>query len=199
MILLVILALSHLLTPDVSPAPNPYLGQVRAWPVTPSVDGVDETPEQWQHRSSNIAQAIAEVDVRGPIPLPALRSAVLVVWHRESGFARDVHAGKRGRNGSDGGRAACLGQLHRNRKLTADKWQATKGTDLEATKRCALWTARALQSAAATCRFNGSRQSWRRVFRQYGTGNGDCDPDQATGHSRSEIERRAQLMMRRYE
>lgn len=195
MILIVVLTIGSLLTFNMAPAKNPYLAHVRAVAVTPNADGSTETPEQREKRSKNIAQVVSEVDVAGPIPVPLLRKAVLVVWRRESGLAQDVHAGKPGRNGSDRGRAACMGQLHANRKLTRELWMATKGISLEATRLCARWTAKALQSAAATCRFNGGRQAWRKVFRQYGTGNGDCRPDNAHGHSLFEINRRAQLMV----
>lgn len=166
---------------------NKIYETIKTWPVSASVKGVAETEEEQLARKATLSLAIGHTYEPGPIPEQLLHVAVMVVWHRESGFALDVHSGGRGRAGSDGGRAACFGQLHRNRVLTRAHWESTKGLSLEATANCAKWTAWALQYSAKLCRWDGTDAGWMRTLRQYGSGSGDCDPTKATLRSQKEM------------
>src|SRR5690606_35641666 len=170
---------------------------IAEWPIGPSADGYVESPEEASTRKWDIAlAALAGSSTRGPIPQRQLLALILVTWHGESRFALDVHRGEPGIWGSDDGRAACLGQLHSNARLPREAWEATKGTDIEATTNCAMATARALQSAAATCRYDGSERSIHRTLRQYGSGTGDCNPALASDLSLSRILKRTTRAMR---
>jgi hypothetical protein len=163
---------------------------IKGWPVSASAKGYTETKEDELIRKATMSLAIGHTYEPGPIPEQMLQIATLVVWHGESGFALDVHSGGRGRAGSDGGKAACMGQLHRNRVLTRPHWESTKGLTLEATLNCAQWTAWALQYSAKLCKWDGTDEGWRRTLRQYGSGSGDCDPEKATPRSIKETKRR---------
>lgn len=103
----------------------------------------------------------------------ALRAATLAVWYRETRFAKDVHAGKPGYYGSDGGRAKCLGQIHASGLVPLEEWETLGGTDVEATSRCARATMRLLVFKAERCGLTKealSRESVARLFDAYGTG-----------------------------
>lgn len=169
--------------------------QIKDWPTHRSTkDFEPETLDEKLARKGTISLAIGHTYVPGPISERSLHIAMMVVWHGESGFAQDVHAGWRGRSGSDGGRAACFGQLHQNKVITHEVWESTKGVSLEATMNCAHWTAWMLQAAARKCQYNSSVESWARVLRQYGSGTGDCDPSKANERSQKEIARRVKLI-----
>lgn len=183
------------------PPPDVTVSTVAAtiadWPIGASLDGYIETKGQASARKLDIATAaLTGSSVPGPIPQRQLLALILVTWHGESRFALDVHRGEPGIWGSDDGRAACLGQLHSNARLPREAWEATKGTDLEATTNCAIATARALQSAAATCGYDGAEYSIHRVLRQYGSGTGDCNPALASDLSLSRILKRTTRAMR---
>lgn len=117
-------------------------------------------------RVGNIAQAIAsETDD------PRMAFAALTKWWWESGrFLRAVHAGElRG----DGGKAACLGQLHQTLGwVSRPEWLASQGTDLDATRVCARITVRVLRMHADRCRIAGpwSEHQVAQIFGAYGTG-----------------------------
>ncbi len=138
--------------------PRPWYGP------NSEADGALETPQQYSRRVETLAQALAEatVVVRGngharTVPVDwrwgrkALTAAVLTHWYEESRFALEVHAGtKHPVWTQDVGRATCLGQLHAG-LVPADDWAKLAGTDADATRRCALWSARALTRMALYC------------------------------------------------
>lgn len=149
-----------------------------------------EEPSALAERYRTIARAVEQVgEVKGPFPVTRLKLAVLVTWYGESRFGKDVHEGKLSRWGSDTGKAACFGQLHQNRLLDAEAWEAMKGTSLEATTNCAIETAKALQRMARMCAYNGTAASLQSVLRAYGSGE-DCVYANANDRSRMRIDER---------
>lgn len=125
-----------------------------------------EPPAARLARVENIAEAIADEtdDSR-------LAFAALTKWWWESGrFLRAVHAGElRG----DGGKAACLGQLHQTLGwVSRPEWLASQGTDLDATRVCARITIRVLRMHADRCRLTRpwSEPQVAQLFGAYGTG-----------------------------
>lgn len=117
-------------------------------------------------RIENIATALAEEtdDTR-------LAFAALTKWWWESGrFDPAVHAGK---TRGDGGKAACLGQLHQVRGwVSRAEWLASQGTGLAATRVCARITIRVLGMHADRCRLARpwSEPQVAQLFGAYGTG-----------------------------
>lgn len=117
-------------------------------------------------RIENIATALAEETDNAPLAFAALTK-----WWWESGrFDRGVHAGK---TRGDGGKAACLGQLHQvHGWVSRAEWLASQGTDLAATRVCARITIRVLRMHGDRCRLT---QPWSepqvaQLFGAYGTG-----------------------------
>lgn len=117
-------------------------------------------------RLDTIAQALAaETDDQ------RLAIAALTKWWWESGrFLREVHSGKlRG----DGGKAACLGQLHQTLGwVSRAEWLASQGTSLDATRVCARITIRVLTMHSDRCRLERpwSAHQVAQLYGAYGTG-----------------------------
>lgn len=117
-------------------------------------------------RVGNIAQAIASETDDAPLAF-----ATLTKWWWESGrFLRAVHAGElRG----DGGKAACLGQLHQTLGwVSRSEWLASQGTDLAATRVCARITIRVLSMHSDRCRLTRPWSEYQvaQLFGAYGSG-----------------------------
>lgn len=125
-----------------------------------------EPPSDRLVRVENIAEAIAaETDDS------RLAFAALTKWWWESGrFLRAVHAGElRG----DGGKAACLGQLHQTLGwVSRPEWLASQGTSLDATRVCARITIRVLSMHSDRCRLSQQWSEYQvaQLFGAYGTG-----------------------------
>lgn len=139
--------------------------QPRAWYDEGSeAEGARETQAAYEHRIGLMAKALAEVTVdqredgtARTLPVmwrwgrKTIAAAVLTHWYEESRFALEVHAGTEHPVWTqDVGRATCLGQLHVG-LVPSNDWARLAGTDLEATKLCARWSARALTRMALYC------------------------------------------------
>jgi hypothetical protein len=125
---------------------------------------VAESDVQYRDRIAVIVRAVAEAtavprkDGTYAVVPPTWRwhrttlaAAVLTHFYEESRFALEVHAGEEHPVWTqDDGRARCLGQLHAG-FVPSHNWQELAGLDLDATKRCVLWTARALTRMALYC------------------------------------------------
>lgn len=118
-------------------------------------------PESGWDYYARVATMSAAIAAEAPDEQTA--RAVLVVWHGESGFRLDVHAGD---YLGDGGRAACNGQLHASGWVPPAEWQTLAGVSLEASQRCAAATVRVLSRFRRWC------GSWAGAFSAYATGQG---------------------------
>lgn len=162
-----------------------------SWAVT------DQEPkEAREERAGVMSRALAEaVEELAPPSKKALLAAAITQWSSESRFSLEVHQGLPTRWGSDEGRAKCFGQIHVRgvgirrtpgealpefRIRQKEVWNSLTGTDLEATKQCALATMRALTSHFRRC------GSWELAFTAYATG-GVCA-------STAEAKKRMELM-----
>lgn len=102
----------------------------------------------------------------------ALVAMTLTIFQRETRLSRVVHAGGRGKYGSDEGRAKCLGQLHKNNRLTEDIWKTLGGIDYDSTRRCARWTMKMIIAQQKTCAQGPLNDATLRAsFEAYGAGN----------------------------
>lgn len=90
---------------------------------------------------------------------------MLTIIRHESNLEYYVHAGLPSPIGTqDGGRARCLGQIHRVPTWwTYDEWRALAGTSYRATVRCVHAIQRVLDYHARRC--NASRHTWSGVGR----------------------------------
>lgn len=132
--------------------------------------GDREPASERQARLGTIAQAVAEEakDVEEAAELLATTYEEGQRWHSL------VHSGKlRG----DGGKAACLGQLHAHYVwFPRAEWQASMGAGLEATRVCIRGSARFLRYYEKCHRpWMGVEDRLARSFAGYGTGT-TCDP-----------------------
>jgi len=146
------------------------LKQPRPWYKPGSdADGALESSDDYVRRVATSVRALSDVtlgyDSKGrarTVPpdwrwgRKTLVAAVLAHWYEESRFALEVHAGtKHPVWTQDVGKAKCLGQLQVG-LVPTHEWERLAGIDYESSKRCAIWTARALTRMALHC---GRRKS----------------------------------------
>ena len=143
------------------------LGLVLLLAPARSVDPTETAPDYTTRLAVIAGSVLAEAELADSLlSTRELVAATLVVWHQETRYSRHVHAGGRGRWGSDNGRATCLGQLHRT--SLAPDWDTLAGLDVAATRRCAAATMRVLSAHARSCG-RGAAAAW---LSGYGTGQG---------------------------
>lgn len=151
--------------------------------------GALETPDQYAERVTMATRELALVTDRDKPPewrwgCKALAVAVLAHWYEESRFALEVHEGiEHPVWTQDKGRARCLGQLHVG-LVPEYEWQRLAGLDEAATRRCALWTARALTRMAGYCRGKRTKLQDVLVPMFSGLGGGGCSPT-ASGRAKA--------------
>lgn len=145
-------------------------------------EGWEETEQQRRQRLSTIAKAnvaaAKKVSQDGPLNTRWLLVMNVATQWFETRFSHEVHAGGRGRWGSDDGKAKCLNQLHQNRLLPKERWEELGGTDYASTLACSTEGMLALQRAAAMCGWDGSDKAVARTLYAYGSGKG-CDHTRA--------------------
>ena len=148
-----------------------------------------ETPAAIRIRASTIKQALRS------LPDRSSQAVVAVIWQRESAFALDVHAGERGRHGSDNGKAKCMGQVHANRFVPKHEWERLGGTDLESTTRCARATLLLIKSKMRYCSraVRWDRQTLSIALQAYATGRCEAPSKESLTRQKLWVQLRATL------
>jgi len=172
----------------VAPAPNTaqrmaekISGQMAR--VVPTIYAKGERPETHAERAIRWAMAAemaAEVAVGSdytPFPPEVRLALIMTIWQHESAFDWGVHGADPTPIGdSDGGRARCMGQIHRVPSWwTQEQWEALAGRSRAATARCAEAVLRVIDYHVKRCRLkkpgkHPTLRIVRRIFGSYGDG-----------------------------
>lgn len=144
-----------------------------------------ETPGARCTRVETVATGVHLETEEVPLGWPFSRSDLAamtlhVVWEESGRFDHAVHRGTRT---GDGGRARCLGQLHRSAWVSREEWLGSTGTDPESTRLCVRLVVRVLVRHAARCRLHGELGEWSAgaLWAAYGTGS-SCNPRHRSPH-----------------
>lgn len=152
---------------------------------------------EYRERLSTISAAFADAPSHYPGWEPkALSAALLVIAYGESRFDPRIHAGEKHPEWpQDGGRARCLGQVHRGTLVSRELWEKSGGHSLESTKACSRSMSNVLDFFRRYCHQDTgpmTEYGMGIIIGAYGTGKG-C---RSTAQSRKRARQWSRLMRR---